>query len=150
METLTNQHFKYLKDFWTVCFKYLLALLNSFINYLKKNYSPHLKIYNDTHINWKWSWWREVWLQIFKINNFFGHFSIEDGKVSIDIHCKKTDINQYLLLSSCHPKTTTQAILYSISLQIIRQLTESIPNWPFYPHLGISYIQLGIIYPIGD
>ena len=50
--------------------------------------------------------------------------SIEDRKISIDLHCKKTDRNQYLLPSSCHPKTTTQAIPYSLSLQIVRTCTK--------------------------
>ena len=50
--------------------------------------------------------------------------SIEDGKVSIDLYRKKTDRNQYLLPSSCHPKTTTQAIPYSLSLRIIRTCTK--------------------------
>ena len=31
-----------------------------------------------------------------------------------------------------------------------RQLTENISNWAYYPQLGISIPQLGIIYPIGD
>ena len=31
-----------------------------------------------------------------------------------------------------------------------RELTENIPNWAYYPQLGISHPQLGIIYPIGD
>ena len=34
--------------------------------------------------------------------------------------------------------------------KIIRELTENIPNWVYYPQLGISNPQLGIIYPIGD
>ena len=50
--------------------------------------------------------------------------SIEDGKISIDLHRKKTDRNQYLLPSSCHPKTTTQAIPYSLSLGIVRTCTK--------------------------
>ena len=37
---------------------------------------------------------------------------------------KKTDRNQYLLPSSCHPKATTKAIPYSLSLRIIRICTK--------------------------
>ena len=43
----------------------------------------------------------------------------------IDFYCKKTDINQYLLPSSCHPKTTTKAITHSLGLRIIRMCTKS-------------------------
>ena len=45
---------------------------------------------------------------------------IENGRSENDLHRKKTDRNQYLLPSSCHPKTTTLAIPYSLSLRIIR------------------------------
>ena len=31
-----------------------------------------------------------------------------------------------------------------------RQLTENIPIWAYYPLLVILFLQLGIIYPIGD
>ena len=50
--------------------------------------------------------------------------SIENGRIEIDLHRKKTDRNQYLLPSSCHPKTTTLAIPYSLSLRIIRICTK--------------------------
>ena len=33
---------------------------------------------------------------------------------------------------------------------MIRELTDTIPNWAYHPQLGISNPQLGIIYPIGD
>ena len=39
--------------------------------------------------------------------------SIENGRVGIDLHIKKTHVNQYLLPSSCHPKATSKAIPYS-------------------------------------
>ena len=51
--------------------------------------------------------------------------SIENGRIEIDLHRKKTDRNQYLLPSSCHPKTTTLAIPYSLSLRIIRICTKT-------------------------
>ena len=41
--------------------------------------------------------------------------SLENGKIEIDLYRKKTDRNQYILPSSCHPKTTTSAIPYSLS-----------------------------------
>ena len=49
---------------------------------------------------------------------------IEEGKIYIDLFKKKTDQNQYLLPSSCHPKSTTQAIPYSLSLRIVRICTK--------------------------
>ena len=33
--------------------------------------------------------------------------------------------------------------------QVTRRLIENIPIWAYYPQLGISNSQLGIIYPIG-
>ena len=45
---------------------------------------------------------------------------IKEGKIETDLFKKKTDRNQYLLPSSCHPKQTTKAIPYSLSLRIIR------------------------------
>ena len=45
---------------------------------------------------------------------------IENGKIDIDLYKKKTDRNQYLLPSSCHPKSTTKSIPYSLSLRIVR------------------------------
>ena len=49
---------------------------------------------------------------------------IENGRIDIDLYKKKTDRNQYLLPSSCHPKSTTQAIPYSLSLRIVRICTK--------------------------
>ena len=46
--------------------------------------------------------------------------SLENGKVDIDLFKKKTDRNQYLLPSSCHPKTVTKSIPFSLSLRIVR------------------------------
>ena len=45
---------------------------------------------------------------------------IENNKLDIDLYKKKTDRNQYLLPSSCHPKSTTTLIPYSLSLRIVR------------------------------
>ena len=50
--------------------------------------------------------------------------SIENGKIEVDLHRKKTHRNQYLLPSSCHPKTTSAAIPYSLSLRIVRICTN--------------------------
>ena len=50
--------------------------------------------------------------------------SIENGKIEIDLYRKKTDRNQYLLPSSCLPKTTTQSIPYSLVLKIVRICTK--------------------------
>ena len=51
--------------------------------------------------------------------------SIEDGKVEIDLYRKKTDRNQYLLPASCHPKSTSLSIPFSLSLRIVRICTNS-------------------------
>ena len=45
---------------------------------------------------------------------------IKDGKIETDLYCKKTDKNQYLLPSSCHPKQTTNSIPFSLGLRIVR------------------------------
>ena len=37
--------------------------------------------------------------------------SIENGKLEVDLFRKETDCSQYLLPSSCHPKTTTASII---------------------------------------
>ena len=50
--------------------------------------------------------------------------SIENGKIEIDLHKKDTDRNQYLMPSSCHPRTTTKSIPFSLSLRIIRICTK--------------------------
>ena len=46
--------------------------------------------------------------------------SIENGIIEIDLYKKQTDRNQYLLPSSCHPKTTTKASPFSLSLRTVR------------------------------
>ena len=46
--------------------------------------------------------------------------SIIDGHIDMDLYKKKMDRNQYLLPSSCHPKTTTKTIPFSLSLRIVR------------------------------
>ena len=50
--------------------------------------------------------------------------SIENGRIESDLYRKNTERNQYLLPSSCHPKATTAAIPYSLSLRIIRICTK--------------------------
>ena len=50
--------------------------------------------------------------------------SIEIGRIEVDLYKKENDRNQYLLPSSCHPKTTTQSIPYSLSLRIERICTK--------------------------
>ena len=52
--------------------------------------------------------------------------SIKEGKIDVDLYQKETDRNQYLLPSSCHSKTTTAAIPYSLALRIVRTCTD--PN----------------------
>ena len=41
-----------------------------------------------------------------------------------DLYRKPTDRNQYLLLDSCHPKTTTRAIPKSLGLRIVKICSE--------------------------
>ena len=50
--------------------------------------------------------------------------SIENGRIEVDLHRKKTHRNQYLLPSSCHTKATTTAIPYSLALRIVRTWTN--------------------------
>ena len=49
--------------------------------------------------------------------------SIKEGKIITDLYKKDTDRNMYLLPTSCHPKTTTMAIPYSLGLRILRTCT---------------------------
>jgi hypothetical protein len=49
--------------------------------------------------------------------------SIKEGKIITDLYKKDTDRNMYLLPTSCHPKTTTMAIPYSLGLRIVRTCT---------------------------
>ena len=50
--------------------------------------------------------------------------SIENGRVKIDLQRKKTHVNQYLHLSSFHPKAISKAIPQSLALKIIRICTN--------------------------
>ena len=44
--------------------------------------------------------------------------------MKVDIFREKTDQNQYLLTSSCHPVETTKNIPYSLALRIVRVCNE--------------------------
>ena len=46
--------------------------------------------------------------------------SIRDNRIETDLYHTKTDCNQYLLPSSCHPKMTTRASPFSLALRIVR------------------------------
>jgi hypothetical protein len=50
--------------------------------------------------------------------------SIVNKRIKVDLFRKKTDRNQYLLTSSCHPVQTTKNIPYSLGLRIVRTCTE--------------------------
>jgi hypothetical protein len=50
--------------------------------------------------------------------------SLKEGRIDIDLYRKKTDRNQYLLPQSCHPKSTTANIPFSLALRIIRICTS--------------------------
>ena len=50
--------------------------------------------------------------------------SIVNGKIEIDLFRKETNKNQYLLLSSCHPKSVTKNIPFSLGLRIVRICTR--------------------------
>ena len=60
----------------------------------------------------RWDWERKSSISFLDTS-----LSIEKGKVEIDLFRKITDRNQYLLPSSCHPRTTTQSISYSLGLR---------------------------------
>ena len=53
--------------------------------------------------------------------------SISENKILTDLYKKKTDRNQYLLTSSCHPAHVTSNIPFSLALRIVRicSLTET-------------------------
>ena len=51
--------------------------------------------------------------------------SLENGKIEVDLFRKATDRNQYLLPTSCHPKTTTKNLPYSCALRIVRICTST-------------------------
>ena len=44
-----------------------------------------------------------------------------ENKIDIDLYKKKTDRKQYLLPSSCHQKSTTLSIPFSLSLRICQK-----------------------------
>ena len=46
--------------------------------------------------------------------------TIQGGQIVTDLYRKKTDRNQYLLTSSCHPAHTTKNIPFSLALRIVR------------------------------
>ena len=50
--------------------------------------------------------------------------SLENKKIEVDLYKKDTDKNQYLLLNSCHPKSVTTNIPFSLSLRIVRICTK--------------------------
>ena len=50
--------------------------------------------------------------------------SISEGKIETDLFRKSTDRNQYLLPSSCHSKSTTKAIPFSLGLRIVRACSD--------------------------
>ena len=49
--------------------------------------------------------------------------SISENKILTDLYKKKTDRNQYLLTSSCHPAHVTSNIPFSLALRIVRICT---------------------------
>ena len=51
--------------------------------------------------------------------------SIENGRIEVDLLKKATDRNQYLLPTSCHPKSTTKNLPYSCALRIVRICTKN-------------------------
>ena len=49
---------------------------------------------------------------------------LKNGQIEVDLYRKKTNKNQYLLLSSCHPKSVTRNIPFSLGLRIVRICTS--------------------------
>ena len=49
---------------------------------------------------------------------------IKNGKIIVDLYKKKTDRNQYLLPSSCHPSHVCNNIPFSLALRIVRTCSE--------------------------
>ena len=50
--------------------------------------------------------------------------TVKNGKIILDLYRKKTDKNQYLLPSSCHPMSCTKSIPYSLATRINRICSE--------------------------
>ena len=50
--------------------------------------------------------------------------SLKDGRIEVDLYKKPTDRNQYLLPTSCHPKSTTKNLPFSLALRIVRICTD--------------------------
>ena len=54
------------------------------------------------------------------------------------------------VLQNILPHNNKTLLKYEHMNGTTRELSENIPNWEYYPQLGISNYQLGIIYLIGD
>ena len=52
--------------------------------------------------------------------------SVKEGHIKVDLYKKETDCNQYLLPSSCHNKSVTTSIPFSLGLQIVRTCKDPI------------------------
>ena len=52
--------------------------------------------------------------------------SVKEGHIKVDLYKKETDCNQYLLPSSCHNKSVTTSIPFSLGLRIVRTCTDPI------------------------
>ena len=69
--------------------------------------------------------------------------SIENGKIDTDLYKKTTDRNQYLLPSSCHSKTTTKAIPFSLALRIVRICSDPVKRDKRMRELKQSLLERG-------
>ena len=87
--------------------------------------------------------------------------------IQTDLHTKSTDKHQYLFKTSCHPKNTKKAILFSLFLQIYAyvqatlSLTDEAENssssWPnmavaapHYKEMPIAFAQFHITQPFNS
>ena len=122
---LLAANLKITKDSKMICPFYLMVLQNNLqILWRNQSNTPCYKVYHDQSrgekIIEKWACSETKSIQFLNTS-----CHIENGKIEVDLFRKSPDRNQYILLSSCQPKTTTANIPFSLGLRIIRTCINS-------------------------